>query len=371
VDNRRPRRHLIALVTAPVAIVLVAAVAILVLRGPATATAAVDPPVPTSCTAEQPAEPEGTADGSHVHLTKVDPTGRYLIGDADPPTGFDSRAVLWIDGVPSVLLPDGASRSGTIDVNRSGTVLGRSSVGDVETAQSRRWVYRDGEFTDLAGPDDVAPIAINESGVILGQHSERAPWDNSEAGLIVSRPFVWRSPQQEPEALPLPDGVDYAKPIGIDDDGTIVAVVQEDLRDGGKPARLLVWVPGAQAAEEVTAPPEFAGQWRIVGGRGGWITAMLTATSVVVWNYLRETPAVTVPSDTANEGGIPNASGWFGLWRQGKSQLWVGGDLLDLPGFDSTYLVTPYMASDDGHVIIGEGRSNDPPYLPPVVWHCS
>jgi hypothetical protein len=29
------------------------------------------------------------------------------------------------------------------------------------------------------------------------------------------------------------------------------------------------------------------------------------------------------------------------------------------------------MASDDGHVIIGEGRSKDPPYLPPIVWHCS
>jgi hypothetical protein len=320
VERRRRPRLLLAAVAGLVALAILAAVAVAAAHRRPVATdaaplrwaspAADDSPVPTSCTAQRPAAPEGTPDGWAVSAKKVDPTGRYVVGSIHEPLGFESKAVLWTDGVPRVL-----PFSQVLDVNRFAAVLGGAEV------------YRDGEVTDLAGADDTTPIAISASGEILGIRSEPAPWNQTEAELIVSRPFVWRSPRSEPEALRLPDGVEYARPVGIDDDGTIVAAVEDRSVNPYSPvrtqARLLAWAPGAQEAREVVAPDQFAGWWQIVGGRGEWITAKVGPNTVAVWNYRRAT-AARVPSDTADEGGVPNASGWFGLWHDGTPQVgWV------------------------------------------------
>jgi hypothetical protein len=192
------------------------------------ATAWADTPVGPPCTRH--ALPLPTWGTTSIYGS--DPTGRYQIGSIHYSEGSD-RLVRWRDHVlQDVGAVDGVNGE---DVNQSGEMVGTANKGD----SLEGWVWRDDlSWLSAPRPDQVAqPVAINGAGTVAGTVKNRSDhWD--------ARVVVW-SAGDEVRQLAMPEGFNEAKAVDIDEDGTVVGVVQDwDYEGAGSNAsKAVAWFP--------------------------------------------------------------------------------------------------------------------------------
>ena len=367
------RLMLAAAVTVLVAVVGVVGAVAVVVPSPGPPRGAVTGALgPGACTVERlplPADPAPDEDPGRkrAEVTGVDPTGHHLIGQAD-----FRLPLLWTDGALVDLgKPDDDEFVVTVAVNQAGAVVGTTrplvKVGE-QAEPTVTWSSAGGTYTELPGGDTALPVAIGADGTVLAY---RPVGDDKHV------PVVWRSPTSEPEQLAMPDGIEYAEPLGIDEDGTIVAAVESSSEP--PMSRLLVWKPGESKPGFARTPGKLHVSTLYHGFRGGWITVE-TSTEVRVWNYREDSVVKTYTSRNAYRAATPNANGWVPATVDDRPTVWLpGGGFFPLPELDRSSENAPLVISDDGHTIGGRaGPPRDPngaiswiggPYTP-VMWHC-
>jgi hypothetical protein len=185
---------------------------LLVTALPAAQAAAAGPGSTANCTKHVLTLPADSLPGSSK-ATTADPSGRYILGEANREGRMHSHAVLWVDGVPRWLasLPEGESSA--YSVIKGGFVLG-STYGLSET---QHWIYsvRSNSYRllDLPGNLQISGLtAMNENRDILGIARD-------EAGERV--PFVWPAGGQ-PQVLPVPSGQSVHAMDDISDEGLVI-----------------------------------------------------------------------------------------------------------------------------------------------------
>lgn len=192
----------------------------------------------------------------------ADPSGRYIVGDANRVGSMHGQAVLWVDGVPRWLSsqPDGSSAA--YSVLEDGLVLGSTYT----MTTTEHWIYsvKSDSYRILDVPENLnisLLAAMNANQDIVG-----TAWDEKLGEEV---PFVWPADGQ-PQLLPMPsDHFGYAMD-DISDEGLIIGrlVLPEGVQTSflwkswnTEPTRL----PGADQADEYVWAQDIEGQW-IAGG---------------------------------------------------------------------------------------------------------
>jgi uncharacterized membrane protein len=326
---------------------------------------------PTSCTVNALPMPDGHHVGSAI---AIDPSGRYILlesADArhksfgtDPPPAGDSGASLWVDGELRRLDVPGRAA----DVNASGVVVGWGRAG--RTGRTGPWILRDGHVSELPGVAVGNANAINATGAVVGTRLLPTP-TLSPSSLPLSRPVVWRSPDADAIDLPIPAGVWRSDAEDIDDDGTVVGVVDMGTPHG-KASHAYVWFPDGTGRELVTPPgcglinPV---AWSI---HNGWVAGAADVPAVgsekpptlvgMRWN-LRTGEARALPPVA---GGAVNRHGWIVGLGSGHGVLITDAGTVQLPDLHAPDASRTSVRglSDDGRMVVGESNSR------PVLWRC-
>jgi hypothetical protein len=239
--RRRVRRRRLGAVGGAGAVSLAALVTVpLLWSGPTDRPAPVaplPPPVPASCTAARLPVPAGTTESE---VLGGEPSGRYLVGRAEG--GDRVWALLWDRGRLTVLDPP-VEFVDRLVVNSAGVVAGRGGA----DGRAVSWIYEHGAYRTLDGPGGrhVGVAAINGRGDVLGGGPEARP-AIPRTGLY-DRPVVWPAADRRPRELPAPgaDAVAY----DIDDDGTVVGVLQYRGSTGRMGNRAVAWDPAGTIRE--------------------------------------------------------------------------------------------------------------------------
>ncbi len=311
------------------------------------------PAAVTACTIEKLPIPQGKGPASY--LFGGDPTGRYLLGATS-----DTDIVIWEHGkILADLVLDGIDDSKLTDITSAGVAVGSSLSPTAELA----WIWRDNEFTQLAGTHAVAR-AINENNVIVGSYQ--------------NRPAIWRTPTSPPEFLPLPQGaVSTGIALGISEEGVIVGIIDGTSRPS-RPNRAFVWYLDGSYIE--LKPPAEAGEYTsfaVRSIRGDWIHGGVSTGSkhsAIRWN-LRTGANQLIPE--LETGAVINEHGWIGGAEPGSRAALYTGKILplptNLPGVSEDFRLDSVDAlSDDGSVAGGQieisaGRGSD---RAAVRWTC-
>ena len=304
-----------------------------------------EPAVPTGCRMSR--LPLGKYTSATV--TAGDSSGRWLVGQVEPVYGGSKTLLVWHDGkiVDEQPAPDRNNGFKMTAVNSSGV-----AVGGTEASASVPYLYRNGKVSVLkGGPGQAA--AISDRGVI--------------AGTLTGGPVRWRSPDAEPERLPLPPKVSATGWItDIGPDGTIVG------RFGDK---MLLWTPAGVV--RVLTPPLPTGFFRTTQFHYGWLYVESIAAGSGIWRYeprsntwQQLTDWVKNPAPTTL---MPNLS-----VATNVAAVFVGRKRLPLPldraivqaGLKNIQITS---IDADAHVITGsaQGGDSDPskPFLP-IIWTC-
>ncbi|MCW3839901.1 hypothetical protein ONA70_07295 [Micromonospora yasonensis] len=320
---------------------------------PATSTSRTPPrSLPTSCPVERlPVPPHSVMD----MVINMDPTGRYIVGRTNP-GGKVGRLdmLIWDNGHLQVVRVPGDQQLPT-DINARGVAVGVS--GDIG---QQAWMYRDGTVTNLPGMRPTVANAINDEGVVVG-------WDTRR------RPVVWRSPSEQPVALPTPSGVWEGEATDIAADGTIVGMLD---KQGANMPRAYAWLPNGALRQ--LPLPVIAGE-RAVSSRamaivGDWVAGMADSPrgdTPTLWNL--RTGEVRAFPELSIGGRSVSADGWLvGNQEEGRALLASLQDELTLPDLDnhkSSLANIAVAISQDGRLIAGDGSAGGK--LPvPVVWRC-
>jgi uncharacterized membrane protein len=319
---------------------------------------------PTSCTLSRLPVPNNVP---MALVSGADPTGRYLVGRSYPKNGY--QAVIWHDGAArNVMLPGDVEES-LQDVNSTGTAVGWSYPDGSETENDPiPYVYHDGTVSQLAGVRRGSAYAINDAGAIVGTDGHAA--------------LVWPSATAKPIRLPVPAGTSEATASDIDEDGTTVGTIDNDVP--------YVWFPDgthrALPMPSIDGKPAMTA--RASGIRNGWASGVATngvgrkgdapknqrnsKVAAVRWNV--RTGEVNVVVGSRFGVGTANAHGWLvGLDAEERAVLIAGAAPVVLPDLarhqprDLTTIAT--TVSDDGRII--GGQSDDAAdTIRAIVWHC-
>lgn len=325
---------------------------------PPTTARAVVPP--TACTVSRLPVP-----GGHpmALVTGADPTGRVLLGRAYP-EGHNGRypVVIWDDGAPRTVDVPGADQA-LNDANSAGVAVGSGWHGEAP----RPYVYRDGTVRALPGVRTGEAIAINESGVILGQRG-------TGSGSV---PVIWRSATEPAKDLPVPSGW-TGNAVAVGDDGSAVAILR---RNGEKWPRAYLWGPDGKgrslpkpSAEEFFRPYSIHEnsvygvatdiESYAAGGRDRSVTPV--RLDLTTGQYTRMRATSMLPSEA-------NGSGWLvGSTVDGRAAFSAGRDTLTLPDLDNHRSATANIAttvSEDGRIVAGQADDANG-VIQPVVWRC-
>ncbi|TDD59025.1 hypothetical protein E1263_16615 [Kribbella antibiotica] len=140
------------------------------------------------------------------------PAGRFVVGSGERSDGQQS-AVRWHDGVPKQLGITGDFVR-PVDASDDGQIVITTSTANLR--------YRDGVTEQLPTPTGYAGAGVtaidNAHGLIAGYATDA----NGENGHGV----VWSATNQ-PRVLTLPTGFNHAIANDIDDDGTVVGIIQD------------------------------------------------------------------------------------------------------------------------------------------------
>lgn len=295
--------------------------------------------VPTSCEVHELPLPPGGIEGS---VTGSSPDGRTLVGEVTTEgTPRGQTVVIWRDG-KIVDTVDNAPNT-LSDINSNGVAVGGFYD---EYGDDRPWVYDNGRIREL--PGDVAPNAINDSGLIAGSEADGA--------------VVWPAGSDDPVALKKgAPGAAY----DLSEDGTIVG---KAAGEAGTDA--VFWqhgAPGLLPRPEGTPLRDNLAAFEI---NGPWVVGA-GPEQTVRWNL--ETGATeTIPNVSAAEHSGINERGWIvGSQQSGNQAVMIAdGHTFVLPPFKSYPLHYADSISADGSVIGGtavipKGESK------PVYWSCS
>ncbi|MFC7550615.1 hypothetical protein [Plantactinospora sp. GCM10030261] len=331
------------------------------------------PDEPTECTAKRLPVPGGV---TMSLITAGDPTGRFLAGRSYPKGHQGSYpVVIWENEKPRVVSMPGDDQRLT-DINSRGVAVGSGYSGGKELP----YVYRDGRVNPLGGVSSGGPTAINESDRIVGTREENGR----------QRPVVWPAPDQPARDLPLP-GRDWdGRATGVDDDGTVVGVVDKVDGDsdaaGSREAVGYLWPADGGPARQLPMPTVPGGQATGLAPlsiRNGWIVAVASRRedTAIAFHAVRYNLAKGeyVPFTGRAAVSVGNGRGW-GAGRswggpQGRSD---GAALLtdtgtvklpDLAGLTGGEFVDVRALSDDGRIVGGQfdGPDGKPQA---IVWHC-
>ena len=343
-----------------------------------------DPPLPKSCAlAKLP-----TGKYSSVQMGGGDPTGRWLYGMTNPvvDTG-PMRYLIWHDGVPvgDVAIP--GEQLDLRGINSSGVI-----VGQAQDNKKKIWpyAYRNGKFSRLKGGPGTAE-GINDRGVIVGALGD----------LDKAVPVRWRSPDAEPERLPIPAGTHVVSTnLAVAPDGTIAGRVESPGHVRVLPSAppyfeaspAFLWLPDG-GVRELHPPPPAEDPTTPVSPllfRSGWLYAQqqipVRSNGIIaiartlllrydpvsgVWQQLsdgKSRPAPQLPSSARSDFRFGSAT----------PQIYVGPHALRLPltqpiADPEVDYATVASVSDDVHTVTGDlvSGDNDPkqPFRP-VSWHC-
>ena len=314
-----------------------------------------DPVFPAACRVEVlPLGHQKSAD-----VTAGDPSGKYLVGTAEPTAGGNLRVMVWRDG--KLIAEAATPRLAVImaDINADGVAVGSSASGN-----PRPYVFRNGKVKVLAGGHGEAK-AINDAGTIVGV-------------LNGTRPVRWASPEAQPEPLPLPAGVAEGAVSDIAEDGTIV---------GTAAASAYLW--SADGTGKAIRSPELPGQaaqgFRPAGFRNGWIYGDLQTASDHSPALVGDQPAQyryeprTRTWQRLGDSLSAQLVGGSGFLQFGQAwpKVYVGRRILSLPPYapgtaqGDSFLVT--AMSEDARLAAGYSFSGhadpDRPYYP-LIWRC-
>lgn len=344
-----------------------------------------DPPLPKACTLAS--LPLGKYKSAEV--AGGDSTGRWQFGLSNPvvDTG-PQRLLIWHDGrltgeaeLPGIELT-------MADVNSSGVVVGDGHHRTGDTSNFRPYVYRDGKISLLKGGLGRA-VAINDDGVIVGQLVD----GNREVAVR------WRSPDAQPEPLPMPPKGVRSDATTIAPDGTIAGYVGY-IEPGAKN----VEVSGREAGNGYLWLPD--GTVRMLEAPPTADDPLSTVTPIVFrfgWLYADQNVAVETGTDIQASRGLlyrydPLSDTWqkladgqrvFGqVPGPGRGspyegldsvpKVYIGGRLLTLPM--SAPIADPQVdsalvaaISDDAHVLPGwtvSGQTDPTQPFRPIIWRC-
>ncbi|GAB3941339.1 hypothetical protein GCM10029976_060470 [Kribbella albertanoniae] len=140
------------------------------------------------------------------------PAGRFVVGSGERSDGRQS-VVRWHDGVPKQLGVTGGWAH-AVDASDDGQILITTDAANLR--------YRDGAAEQLPTPAGYADARLsaidNAHGLAVGYATD-ADGQNGHG-------VVW-SAANEPRVLPVPAGFNHAVANDIDDDGTVVGIVQD------------------------------------------------------------------------------------------------------------------------------------------------
>ncbi|GAA1552636.1 hypothetical protein GCM10009789_02790 [Kribbella sancticallisti] len=195
-------------------LVAVAATATLLVTAlPATQAAAAGPTSRASCTKQVLNLPADSLPGSSKART-ADPSGRYILGEANREGRMHGQAVLWVDGVPRWLASQPEGESFAYSVIKGGLVLGTTS----SETRTDYWIYSvetdSYRILELPGNLQIYLLTgMNQNQDILG-----TAWDETLGEQV---PFVWPAGGQ-PRLLPKPSGQVVYAMDDISDDGLVI-----------------------------------------------------------------------------------------------------------------------------------------------------
>jgi uncharacterized membrane protein len=290
-------------------------------------------------------------DGRKMALvTGADPSGRFLLGRTYPipVSSGDYNVVVWDKRTPTIVPIRGMDQE-LNDINTSGVAVGLS-YGDSGTTA---WLYRRGKVSKLPGGDGAEAWAINEANTVVGARNRK--------------PVIWRSLDQAPVELPLPEGATAGEARDIDEDGTIVGSVGM----GYVVDRPYVWLPDG-SGHPLALPDSGPQAGNAFSIRNGWVNGVLGASGVR-WDLRTGDPRVFLQFQIrANRA---NRYGWqVGPDLQGRGLFLSDAGPVVLPDLalhkagESTNL--PTTISDDGRVIGGQADDRAG-VIRAVVWTCS
>jgi uncharacterized membrane protein len=317
-----------------------------------------EPPAGEPCTRHSLPLPTGGT----TSLDGSDPTGRYQIGSIHYSEGSD-HLVRWKDHV----LQDAGSLDGVRgeDVNQSGEMVGTALKDD----QLRSWRWRDGDLVWLpaARPDrKVRAVAINAAGTVAGTAENRSDgWDH--------RVVVWSAADAVRE-LAIPEGFNEAYATDIDDDGTVVGVVQDwDYEGAGvNSAKAVAWFPdGDWRFLPALGTDPFAD---VVGVRDGTVLGTSTGSTndhvAVVWRAASGGPTEVAPDLNAAVVAL-SGSGSIATSAHSEIALLQDGVRRPLPLPPTTDAMSGGYVADvtDDDVVYGHFSSEQDGVLP-FWWDC-
>jgi hypothetical protein len=143
----------------------------------------------------------------------ADPSGRYVLGEANREGRMHGQAVLWVNGVPRWLASQPEGESFGYSVIEGGYVLGRTST----LEGTEHWIYsvKTNSYRILqpTGIQISLLTGMNSNQDIIGK-----AWDEARGEDV---PFVWPAGGQ-PQLLPVPAGQTLRALDDISDEGLIV-----------------------------------------------------------------------------------------------------------------------------------------------------
>lgn len=326
--------------------------------GGSRSAAAADATAPASATASATAAPSASIGGcpvaelpvpagmKDVTAGGVDPTGRYIVGNAV--TGQDFRPVLWTDGRPQALPVPGKSVQVTA-VNAGGVAVGLVEDGRQEYV----FRYEAGRYTRLRTPPGdwhVYPTpAINAAGDVVINAEPRGNSGGKDSIVL-----LWRAGSTSAVRLPLPDG---ANAYDITDDGTVVGAMYKQ----GVAQAAYAWDQRGNGRKLAAPAGETAAAYT---AQGDWAAGGLwPSQSAALWNLRTgEVTQLTVdgPGDAVNAAGWVVANGV--VLRDGSAAE------LQVPDGQTGLAAA---VSDTG-LVVGYERTGgeDARNLGPRVWRC-
>lgn len=238
---------------------IAATATLLVTALPAAQAAAAEPAGQANCTKRVLKLPADSLPGSS-RAQSADPSGRYILGEANRDGRMHGHALLWVNGVPRWLTSQPEGESIAYSVIEGGLVLGTTS----SSTRTDHWIYSatTNTYRFLEPPANLQYLtlgAMNNNQDIVG-----TAWVETLGQRV---PFVWPAGGQ-PQLLPMPSGHSVHVMDDISDEGLIIGRLSP--QDG--PDTSYLWksstaeptrLPGV--GEETVWARDIEGRW-IAGG---------------------------------------------------------------------------------------------------------
>jgi len=323
---------------------------------PSAAPAIVSPsqtPAARACVMSALPVPAGLKD---VQVAGVDPTGRYIVGNAT--RGNNWKPVLWTAGTARALPILGASMQ-LSGVNAQGVVVGLAGIGPNE----QTFRYQNGTYTRLKTPAGSwhaypQPV-INTAGDIV-VNVEPAGNSGGKGSIVL----FWAAGEIVARKLPLPAG---ANVMAILDDGTLVGALYKN----GAAIAGYTWDQQGHGQKLATPQGQTGAAY---AARGDWATGgFWPAMSTARWN-LRTGQFTELPTPAGADvspvltglgaGEQVNANGW--VVAAGYAVHDGGGATLTVPKGQKASAV----AVSDDNLVVGQALSSSGTGLGPRTWRC-